>query len=279
MIKIFQNVFQLRQMQLSTNMRRVVIALCILAIGWGAVKGCERLFVVKVTKTYHIARREVVYPVNLTGKERYLSVFSDDVTQAIAHVENIPLDITIVTYSDIYQALENAHFDGVITMRPPSIQNRNRYLLSEPFFVLGPVVVTRKKSTIQSVDDLKNRIVGVPSGSSVANEVQRVPDIYIVTYDTYNIALENLVNNKVDAVVMEAWPAYVYLTGFYSDMLKVATAPINRDGLRLVVRNDPVGEVLLERFNDGLREIRSNGTYKSLIERWSLIDTMDVPKQ
>lgn len=278
MIKIFQNLFQLRQMQLSTNMRRAVIALCVLVIGWGVVKGCERLFAIKETKTYHIARKEVVYPVNLTGKERYLSVFSDDVTQAIAHVENISLDITTVTYADIYQALDNAHFDGVVTMRFPSIQNKNKYLLSEPFFVLGPVVVTRKNSTIQSVDDLKNRIVGVPGGSSVANEVQKVPDIYIVTYDTYNIALENLVNNKVDAVVMDAWPAYVYLTGFYSDMLKVATAPINRDGLRLVVRNDPVGEVLLERFNDGLREIRSNGTYKSLIERWSLIDTMDLKK-
>lgn len=278
MTRIIQSLSQLRQMQLSSTAIRVIVILITLLVGWFLVKGCNRLFVNEVTKTYHIARKEVVYPVNLTGKERYLSVFSDDVMQAVAHVENIPVDITTVAYSDIYQALDNPHFDGVLTMRVPSIQNRSKFLLSDPFFVLGPVVVVRKDSTLKAVEDLKGRIVGVPSGISVANEVQKVPDIYIVTYDTYSIALENLVNNKVDAVVMDAWPAYVYLSGFYSDMLKVATPPINRDGLRLVVRNDPVGELLLERFNDGLREIRSNGTFKALIDRWSLIDTMNIQK-
>lgn len=278
MTKVDQSLFQLRQMNLSPTVRRTLIIVLALVAAWLLVRGCNRVFVSEVTKTYHIARKDVVYQVNLTGKERYLSVFSDDVVQAIAHVENIPLDITEVSYRDIYEAFDNPHFDGVITMRLPSIQTRNKYLLSDPFFVLGPVVVVRVKSPIQSMEDLKGRIVGIPYGLEAANDVQKISDVYLVTYDNNNVALENLVNNKVDAVVMDAWPAYVYIQGFYADILKVATPPINREGLRLVVRNDPVGEIFLERFNDGLREIRSNGTFKTLIDRWSLVDTMKIQK-
>jgi polar amino acid transport system substrate-binding protein len=272
-------VIKLQKVSVASAWRKFGLFLVVIIGIWLLIKGCNALIAPTITKVYHLARRENVYPLNMTGKERYFSAFSDDIVRSIAKEKGFSVDLTVVQADDIFQIFESGFYDGVITMRMPGPLTRDKFLFSDPFFLLGPVVIARVDSSLTNIDQLKGKIIGIPVGLTAVSEIRKIPDSYIVTYDNYAAALENLSNNKIDAVLMDAWPAYVYTSGFYSDRLKIVTEPINTEGLRVVSYNDPVGKELIDNINSGLAEMKKNGQYKKLVDRWGLIDPENFIKR
>lgn len=250
----------------------LIALILIILIFFGLFRSCSTSEK-KGKSTYHIARDLNWAPLSLMGKERNMRAFSDELLFAIANKAHLRISLLAVNYGYLLEGLDAGKYDGILSVLTPNVVNQTHYLFSDPFYLLGPVLVVQENSPINSLDQMEGKIVGIKNGSSSVYNVEHFPSILILTYDNMILALEDLVNNKVDGVIMDAWPAHVNVQGNYKGKLKIVTPPFTKEGLRLVTLREPEYAHLVESFNEGLEELKKDGVYDELLKSWDLFNT------
>lgn len=223
--------------------------------------------------TYYIARDSTWYPMDLRGKEKNMVGFANDLIQEIGEMEGFKAQVFEVGRSGLLDGLNTGRYEGVFSSLQPNPVNRKRYAFSNPFYLLGPVIVVPKNSNVESMQDLNGKILGIESGALQMFNITEFSDMVIIPYDTASTALDKLDSNVIDAVIMDVLRAYVITDGFYAGRLKVATSPLDDRGFRLIARNDPDSLLFVSQFNDALEQMKKSGRYDELLDKWGLIHT------
>lgn len=222
---------------------------------------------------YQIGRDSTWTPIDLRGKDKNMVGFSNDMIQGIAQEEGFRSNVFEVGPNALFDGLDVGNYDAVFSSLEPNVINKKKYLFSKTYYRIGPVLVVPVSSDIDSLAEMKGKILGIESGTLQSLDVPEPPDVLIIPYDTVAQALDNLDKNVIDGVIVDALRAYVFTQGFYAGRLKVATSPLTDRGLRLISRNEPKYEILMENFNKGLADIKASGFYDQLIHKWNLINT------
>lgn len=224
-------------------------------------------------KTYTIARTPSWSTSNFMGKEKNITAFSDELLLTIAKKADIKIRIVNSTSGNPMSGLLNKEYDGVLIEIIPTSLLQKTLVFSNPYFLLGPVLVTGVDSNVQSIEDMNGKTIGIEKGSSLVFETEKYPSLIVTSYDNIFKALGALDNDKIDGVLMEALPAFVYTKTFYPNRLKVATKPLTSDGLRLVTLKKSSNEKLINAFNEGLKTMLEDGSYDEMIKKWGLVNT------
>lgn len=244
------------------------IALALLVLLIFGYRSCSKTL---MPDYYKIARDTTWHPLNLFGKEKNVSVFANELLTRIAAVENLNLETVDVPSSDLYAYLDDGDYDGVIGSLTPNATNQEKYLFSDPFMRIGPVLVVPIHSNVKTLEDLKGKLIGFYSNSSLFLNMTYSSAVHIVPYSGPVAALEDLDKGMIDAVVINAIPAYIYIKSMYNDKLKIAGPPMTPEGFRLITRHSPRNKILIDKFNEGLKKIRDSGEFETLVNKWSLI--------
>jgi ABC-type amino acid transport substrate-binding protein len=139
---------------------------------------------------------------------------------------------------------------------------------SEPYFNADQSLMVQSDSDIRSTDDLADATVGVQIGTTGAAEAQRLQDEGQVgdvrTYNVVTDAFNALENGQVDAVI--------------NDFPVSADRASQSDGELEIVQNIPTGEQygiafptdseLRQPVNEALAEIKEDGTYEEIYQKW-----------
>lgn len=219
---------------------------------------------------FRIARDKTWYPIQLFDKERNMLAFSDDLLTAIARQEKLSFELLSVGTENLFLGLDLGNYDGIFTSLAPDPKTREKYLFSDPFYRIGPVLIVPYASNVASVSDMEGKIIGVRTGSSLVFNIQQYPNILIRSYDNVLLAFMDLEKNVIDGVILDGLTAYIYTSGIFDKRLKIATGPLTDVGLRLIAKHSPLSQQLIEHFNTGLKEIQANGIYTELVLKWGL---------
>ncbi|HEU4494380.1 MAG TPA: transporter substrate-binding domain-containing protein, partial [Rubrobacteraceae bacterium] len=128
-----------------------------------------------------------------------------------------------------------------------------------------------------STDDLGDATVGVQIGTTGAAEAQKLKDEgKVATVRTYNVvtdAFNALENGQVDAVI--------------NDFPVSADRASQSEGALEIVQNIPTGEQygiafptdsdLRPRVNKALQEIKEDGTYEEMYQKWFKEKPEEIP--
>lgn len=219
-------------------------------------------------KLYRIARDATWYPLDLLGKERNMLAFSNELLLAIAKNESLKIELLSNSSENLFSGLDNELYDAILSPMLPNQYNNQYYWFSKPFYLLGPVLVVKESLNVNSLQEMEGKAIGVSSGSSLV--YNRYPKILITSYDNILTALNDVERNVIDGVILSGLTAYAYTTGLYSGRLKVASAPLTNEGLRLIARKDEESKYLIDKFNEGFEKVKNDGTYDALITKWGL---------
>lgn len=238
-------------------------------------KACSSKHPVK--KSIYYIGRENAWQIELLGRERSLIAFTNDLMATIGLENQIRFEWVETNPSYLLRGLDNSSYDFILTSIRPNVVNQERYDFSELLFDLGPVLVVREDSQISSLKELKGQPIGVPYGFSSNFNAVRTPGVNLyemsfVYYNDINHALESLINDSIDGVIMKSIPAYALIQGLYAGKLKIVTAPFNDEGLRIASLKSSSLEDVINMINDSIDKMRKDGTYKALIMKWNLID-------
>jgi len=218
---------------------------------------------------YSIGRDATWFPLQIDQRGPNLNGFTNALVQEIAHSVDAPFHIVDVNWSQLFQGLDNGEFAGIFTSLSPNIITNERYSFSDPFLLLGPVLVVPISSPATSLEDLEGKIVAVNQFDESVLIVQRYPSIVIELYQNKAMALENLTKGQYDAILMPTLDAQALVPHIYDAQLKIVTGPLNNKGLRLVtLKNSHL--FLIHDFNRGLAKVMSSNRYMTLRKIFNL---------
>lgn len=235
------------------------------------MRACNGPLIAK-EKLYYIIRSNNWAPLELFGKEPNMGAFVDDLIQEIAANEQLKIHLSVSQNLDpqgLFILLDTDQYDAIVTTFSPLSFIKSKYLISDPIYNAGPVLIVPESSDVKSLSDLKGKPIGIKNGSTQAFDLGREASL-LISYDNMITALDDVEKNIIGGVILEAELAQIYTNGFYKGILKIATAPLTDLGLRLVTKRGEEGQFLIQNFNQGLIKTEKNGTFESLIKKWGL---------
>ncbi|MDP1835524.1 MAG: transporter substrate-binding domain-containing protein [Chlamydiales bacterium] len=227
---------------------------------------------------FRIGRDPNWYPIDTQGKEYELLAFLEELLDEIATQQAIKFDYIDENADAMYPSLARRAVDGIITtILPPNNISGERYVFSDAVYDFGPVLVVNSDSTIQTLDDVKGKILGLLRGSSIYFEVPLDPSIFVITFDNHLQAMERLGTRNVDAVLLPFLPASIFAQSLFQGKLRVASSPITPKPLNVVTVRNERGMALVDNINTGLKKVMESGVYDELLFRWGLPNPSKPP--
>ena len=173
-----------------------------------------------------------------------------------------------VKFDGIIQGIGSGLYDSAISSITITPEREKQIDFSKPYFNADQSLLVQKGSKIKSTGDLSGATVGVQLGTTGASEADKLKKngkiSQVRTFDTITDAFAALENGQIDAIIND-FPVSAY---------RAKTS----NGSLVIVQTIPTGEQygiafpknseLLKPANKALAEIKKDGTYAKLYEKW-----------
>lgn len=209
-------------------------------------------------------------PMEFVNENKEIVGFDIDLMNAIAKVQGLEVEFKNTAWDGIFAGLESGDYDAILSSVTITDERKGKYDFSDPYINAGQAVVVRADETaINNEKDLPGKTVGAQIGTTGAFAVKEIAGATLKEYDTIDLALLDLVNKNLDAVVVDTPVAanYALASEEFKGKLKIVGKPFTDEYYGLVVRKGQ-GKELLQAFNEGLKKIKADGTYDKIYAKW-----------
>jgi polar amino acid transport system substrate-binding protein len=218
------------------------------------------------------------FPLDLGIRNNNVTAFSTELLTEIGKIEKIPFVRVSVNWNDLMEGLQKDKYEAILSSMQPYVFNKSLFDFSDIYLPLGPVLVVRVQSTIHSLDDLNGKEIAVISDSTSALILEKSQGVLIRYYDSIPKALNDILLGTVDGAVIDILSAVAYCRDLYQGELKIATGPLNDEGLRLITKHKAAPD-LIKGFNNGLAQMKKDGSYFKLLDKWGLQESIASSKK
>lgn len=221
-----------------------------------------------LTPTYKIGIDPRWYPLDMQGKENSLVAFSTELLEEIAARQKIKISLAYSGWDNLFDDLEAGKTAAVLSSLQPQLFLEKRYSFSDLYLPLGPVLIVPLASHATTLTAMKGKEVAIVTGSPSELLLEPVGAL-IRSYPSIPDALNAVARGDNDGALIDILAAQSYTQDLFRSTLKIASAPLDTNGLRLVAIVDEEPE-LIEAFDAGLKELKKDGTYNRLAQKWHL---------
>lgn len=175
-----------------------------------------------------------------------------------------------VAWDGIFAGLGANKYDAVCSSVSITEDRKKVMDFSEPYFKVRQALIVRSDSTAKSLEDLKGKKVGSQISTTGTFAVKNVKEVVSKTYDEVGLAIEDLYNGRIDAVVCDDPVAanYALANEKYKAKLKIAAVIESGDveyyGIALKKGNTKV----LDLVNKGIQGVKAKGLDKEFQKKW-----------
>lgn len=203
------------------------------------------------------------------GKEALITGFIEELLLEISDYSGISFKLMEANWDNLLQNLHTKRCDAVISSLPPRNFNQAQYDFSKVILSTGPILVVPVSSKADSLEDLKNRTVGFLRGSPAILVLQNWPDIQIIPYKSLPLALNDVVQGKLQGALIDYLPAANFIHDAYYSRLKAVGKPLTDEGIRMVFSKG-LHPVIQAKINKALKKIKKSSKYNELLVKWDL---------
>ncbi|MUK90768.1 transporter substrate-binding domain-containing protein [Ornithinibacillus sp. L9] len=193
-----------------------------------------------------------------------------DLINAIAEDQGFEIELEAMDFSGIIPAMEAGQLDIAIAGMSITEERKKTVDFSEPYFEAGLSLVVEEGNTeITALDDLEGKTVVVKSGTTGADFAEENQDQYgfdIVQVNDSPSMFQEVSNGSADALI-EDYPVISYAIAQSNLDLEVVGDRLNGDHYGIAVLKGEYDE-LLAKINDGLANLKENGTYDDIISTY-----------
>jgi polar amino acid transport system substrate-binding protein len=209
------------------------------------------------------------YPVQSGPKDAYVFAFFNELLEEIAQLKKIRIERVNRSWDNLIEGLNRHDYDVVFSSLEPRIYNEEIYSFSNLILSTGPVILVPIGSTIKSLEELENHIVGVEEYSVAAMQISRDPSVSLSFYQSYPEAIEGLLAGNYEAVVMDSIIANAYIKDLFPGQVKVLQQPLIDQGIRAIsLYKTKNHEIKL--MNEAIDELKAKGSFAALLKKWNL---------
>lgn len=191
--------------------------------------------------------------------------FDIELMNEIGKVLNADIKIQDMTFDGLLPALQLKKVDVVIAGMTATEERMKTVEFTQPYYTASQVIIVKEgDNSIKSFEDLKGKRVGVMLGFTGDTVVSEIEGVKIERFNAAYAGIMALKADKADAVVLDSEPAKNYVK--QNPGLKLAEADAAKEEYAIAIRKND--KALLEKIEKALTEIKANGTYDKLIEKY-----------
>ncbi|HEY9834195.1 MAG TPA: ABC transporter permease subunit [Stenomitos sp.] len=195
-----------------------------------------------------------------------LEGFDIDLIKAVGQAGGFKVEFQSLPFDGIIPALQANTVDAAISSITINQERSQTISFSRPYFKAGlAIAIKADNPDITSLDSLKNKKIAVQIGTTGAQEAQKVPGAQIRTFDSAPLALQELLNGNVEAVLNDAPVTLYALKSNNLKGLKVVEQLLTEEYYGIATAKNSRH---LAAINQGLTTILNDGTYQQIYQKW-----------
>jgi len=191
--------------------------------------------------------------------------------------EFIPVDLAL---NGMLASLKTGKIDMAGTCLMITEERQKLVDFSEPFLNAGACLLALEKNMarvqakLKGIDDIKNKRLGVLLGSiHDAYAIKNFPDATVLEFQNIPDIITALKANKVDA----AFSDHISLREIFERNPDLGILAANIYSTPIAVAFNKDNPALREKFNSFLKEIKGNGIYDDMTDRWMNRNVLSMP--
>ncbi|MEH6988854.1 transporter substrate-binding domain-containing protein [Cytobacillus firmus] len=194
--------------------------------------------------------------------------FDVDLAKAIAEKLGYEIQVKDMDFNGLIPALETSQVDFVLAGMTPTEERKENVDFSDVYYTASHMIVSKKGSGIESLEDLDGKTIGVQLASIQADKAEEIAETVDMTVENRNRIpelIQEIMAGRFDAAMIEDTVA----KGYFEKNKDLAGFTIEEDeteaGSAIAF---PKGSELTEEFNAELLKMKENGELEELIVKW-----------
>ena len=250
---------------MSQPIRRIVAALLLMFFSPAALLAQSALERVRQSGELRIGT-DATYPPFETAEGGQYTGFDIDLGTAIARELGVKPRFVNAAFDGIFPALQNGTFDVVMSSVTITPERSASMLFSDPYYDSGQlIVVNQDRQGIATPDDLKGKTVGVQINTTAQFDLEKKEGVKVAKYNTIDLALLDLRNRTIEAVVIDAPVAKYMIVQSFHDLKTVGRRFTDEKfGIALGQSSNDLRRAI----NAALWRIQDSGELDRLNEKW-----------
>lgn len=208
-------------------------------------------------------------PFEFMDANNQIAGFDIDLAKAMCDQMKAECTFTNQAFDSLIPALKFRRYDAVISGMDITPERSKQVAFSQPYYANSAIVIAQK-GKFATFADLKGKRIGMENGTTHQKYLnEKHPEIKTVSYDSYQNAIIDLKNGRIDGVFGDTAVVNEWLKN--SPELATVGEKITDPtyfgiGLGIAVRPD--NTALLAKLNQALSDVKANGTYKTISDKW-----------
>lgn len=193
--------------------------------------------------------------------------FEYEIVSEISKKLNRPLSFVENAWEGLIPGLQRDQYDIVINGVEITPNREKEILFSRPYFLTyEQLVVRREENAIHDLKSCQGKKVGTLRASIAERILLAEPSIATRSYESESNAFEDLRNQRLDAVLLDAPIAQYYAEP--DPQLKLVGAPIGELIYGIGMRKSDLQ--LKQQIDTALKELEAEGRLREIYMRWKL---------
>jgi len=188
-----------------------------------------------------------------------------DIAKEIAKNLRVEPEFKNIVWDELFDKLLAGEVDMLISSITILPERTEIMAFSDPYFNAGQVIIVKESRAIEikNPDDLYNKRIGVQGNTTSDFEAQKYTN-KVVRYSTYQEAIEDLLAEKIDAIVID-YPAGIALVREIEGLV-ITGSPFTQEFYGVAVRKKD--QALLSLINKTLADLKRTGKLQQIINNW-----------
>lgn len=208
-------------------------------------------------------------PMGFRNENNEIVGFDIDVAKEVSKRLGVELVLQPISWTAKEQELNSYNIDCIWNGMSINEERKQAMSLSIPYLENSMSFVTKTDSSINKLEDLKGKKIGVQSGST-AEEILQEAEIYsdlaeVVSYTDNITAFMDLEINQIDSVFLDNVVANYYITS-NNKPYKVLEEGLAEEEYAIGFRKQDVE--LCDKVNEILLEMKQDGSLAEISTRW-----------
>ena len=209
-------------------------------------------------------------PMEFVDADKNIVGFSIDYMTAAGKEAGFKPQFMAVAWDGIFAGLDVAKYDAIASSVSITEERKKVMDFSEPYFQVKQALIVKKDSKVKSLEELVGKKVGSQISTTGTFAVKAVPGVDSKTYDEVGLAIEDLFNGRIDAVVCDDPVAanYALQNEKYKEALKIAAVIESGDVEFYGIAVKKGNKEILDLINKGIQAVKAKGLDREFQKKW-----------
>ena len=200
--------------------------------------------------------------------------FDIDLISAIAEDQGMTVEINNMEFDGLVMAVQSGQLDAAIAGMSVTPDRAEQVAFTDTYYDAGlNIAVAADNEEIKSEEDLAGKVVASQQGTTGAAKCEELKAAGVVAevklLPNINVCMMDMANGAVDAVIMDI-PVNNKYVAAHPEETKIAAEFVVPEGeeeqFAIAVAKD--NTELLEKLNAGLANVKENGTFDELMDKY-----------